>query len=49
VSDVDCKQNEATFSKKHNPMYKHIYTKHYTYFNFIIFRGTKPITRYKIN
>jgi len=41
ASDVDCKQNEATCSKKHNPNYKHSYTK--TYFNFIIFRGTRPI------
>jgi len=29
ASDVDCKQNEATCStKKHNPKYKHSYTKH---------------------
>jgi len=27
ASDVDCKQNEATCSKKHNPKYKHSYTK----------------------
>jgi len=27
--DLDCKQNEATRSKKkHNPHYKHSYTKH---------------------
>jgi len=30
VSDVDCKQNEAACSKKHNPKYKHSYTKHKT-------------------
>jgi len=35
--------------KKHNPKYKHSHTKHWMYFNFIIFRGTRPITRYKIN
>jgi len=23
ASDVDCKQNEATCSKKHHPKYKH--------------------------
>jgi len=28
ASDVDCKQNEDTCSKKHNPKYKHSYTKH---------------------
>jgi len=28
ASDVDCKQNEATCSKKHSPKYKHSYTKH---------------------
>jgi len=28
ASDVDCKQNEATCSKRHNPMYKHSYTNH---------------------
>jgi len=28
VSDVDYKQNEATCSEKHNPKYKHSYTKH---------------------
>ena len=27
--DVDCKQNEAACSKKHNPKYKHSYTKHF--------------------
>jgi len=26
ASDVDCKQNEATCNKKHNPKYKHSYT-----------------------
>jgi len=25
ASDVDCKQNEATCNKKHNPEYKHSY------------------------
>jgi len=49
ASDVDCEQNEATCSKKHNSKYKHSYAKHYTYFNFIIFHGTKNTTRYKIN
>jgi len=48
-TDVDCKQNEATCNKKHNPKYKHSYTKHQTYFNVIIFRGTRPTTCYKIN
>jgi len=28
ASDDDSKQNEATCSKKHNPKYKHSYTKH---------------------
>jgi len=28
ASDVDCKHNEATRSKKHNPKYKHSHTKH---------------------
>jgi len=28
ASDVDCKQNEAACSKKHNRKYKHSYTKH---------------------
>jgi len=28
ASDVDCKQNEATCSKKLNPKYKYSYTKH---------------------
>jgi len=28
ASDVDCKQNEAMWSKKHNPKYKHSHTKH---------------------
>ena len=28
ASNVDCKQNEATRSKKHNYKYKHSYAKH---------------------
>jgi len=28
ASDVDCKQNQATCSKKRNPKCKHSYTKH---------------------
>jgi len=28
ATDVDCEQNEATCSKKHNAKYKHSYTKH---------------------
>jgi len=43
ASDVDCKQNQATCSKKNVTLSTNTVTQSIRHFNFIIFRGTRPI------